>query len=931
MTSDCTSDLAASPAPLPRPVALLRASEVVIESIHDLISLACELENLNSLHGPLDAYVNRGPSLKTLKTMKKPFLLIAALLALATYQTTWAQSDEPVWDPIPERIQTSGIAVELEDFVTIPSSSENGEAPLAKINSLKYPDDGSGRLFVNDLRGKMYVIVNLAVQEYLDLKGRRPAFTDEVGLGTGFSAIAFHPEFATNGRFYTTHTESANSGAADFVPPVASSITYQWILTEWTSSDPSANAFGGTSRELIRADVPGTKHGFQDMGFNPNADPGDEDYGLLYLGIGDGSKIGQLEDDNVQNLASFLGTIFRIDPLGTNSANGQYGIPPTNPFASDGDPNTLGEIWAYGFRDAHRISWDAGGDGKMIVADIGEKNLEEINLGVAGANYGWPLREGTFLFDRHRDSLVVYPLPSDDAGFTYPVAQYKRTDTTLSSGQKIRREGRAIIGGFVYRGRAIPDLYGEYVFGDLVDGHVFHADADDFMLGQQTTIYKLKLLQNGQEVELARLVNGGLRRRTDLRFGVDSGGELYVFSKRDGNVRRVLPVFGNEEQEEPEDSADGLPIASVTASSFQNGSTLPENAIDGDFGTRWSARGDGQWIQFELAAPSALGAVEIAWYNGDQRQAFFDVETSADGQVWTQVFAGESSGTKTELERHRVVGDAPVQYVRIVGHGNSARKGSQWNSITEVRLYGEPSASAVSVNSVSASRFQDNHLPENAIDGDFGTRWTARGRGEWIQFNLEGPSTLAAVEMACYNGDGRQSFFDVAVSEDGQTWVQVLSGGESSGATAELEHYEVAEGVPVQHVRIVGHGNSQRGNAGRWNSITEIRLIGASAAVGAARGAVPGGAAALSYALDGNYPNPFNPTTEIRFTLPQAQRVTLVVYDLLGREVARLLDGPVEAGRQRVRFDASDLSSGMYLYRLQAGTFVKTRRMVLLK
>ena len=107
----------------------------------------------------------------------------------------------------------------------------------------------------------------------------------------------------------------------------------------------------------------------------------------------------------------------------------------------------------------------------------------------------------------------------------------------------------------------------------------------------------------------------------------------------------------------------------------------------------------------------------------------------------------------------------------------------------------------------------------------------------------------------------------------------------------------------MQHVRIVGQGNSQSGSAVRWNSITEVCLLGASTAGGALRAAAPN-AAALSYTLDGNYPNPFHPTTEIRFTVPQAQRVTLVVYDLLGRAVACLLGGPLEAGQQRVCFDA---------------------------
>ena len=186
----------------------------------------------------------------------------------------------------------------------------------------------------------------------------------------------------------------------------------------------------------------------------------------------------------------------------------------------------LAEIWALGLRHPLNISFDRGGTGKFLIADIGQAQVEEVNLGVAGANYGWPLREGTFATER-LDQTTLYALPADDAqnNFTYPVAQYDHS------------EGRAITGGFVYRGTAVPQLAGQYLLGDIVNGRIFHVAVDGLNPGAQATLQELRLLRGGSPVTLRTLV-GGSSGRVDLRFGQDEAGEMYVLTKQDGKIRK---------------------------------------------------------------------------------------------------------------------------------------------------------------------------------------------------------------------------------------------------------------------------------------------------------------------------------------------------------------------------------------------------------
>ena len=162
---------------------------------------------------------------------------------------------------------------------------------------------------------------------------------------------------------------------------------------------------------------------------------------------------------NGQDKTNVLGKLLRIDPLDPAltmgspdpiSANRKYRIPHTNPFLAQ--PGAVHEIFVYGFRNPFRFSFDPILD-QLIIGDVGQNNIEEIDLGVSGINYGWNKKEGTFLFNP--DDGTIAPDPNPDPRFANPVAQYSHFD------------GIAVIGGFTYRGTLVPLLANKYIFGDL--------------------------------------------------------------------------------------------------------------------------------------------------------------------------------------------------------------------------------------------------------------------------------------------------------------------------------------------------------------------------------------------------------------------------------------------------------------------------------
>src|SRR6185503_14054293 len=260
-------------------------------------------------------------------------------------------------------------------------------------------------------------------------------------------------------------------------------------------------------------------HPFGHLEFNPLSKAGDRDYGLLYtsgsdLGFSNGQGPNARNPGQLQRLDTLVGAILRIDPRSPSASGGtkglgDYTIPAINKFAADGDPKTLGEIYAYGFRNAHKLSWDLT-DGTMFASDIGMNHIEEINIVREGENYGWMKREGYFENGMTRPGGALnqlYPLPPDvlngreKDGFTYPVAMYDHD------------EGRSVAGGFAYYGR-IESLRGKFVFGDVAQGRLFAADvaalkkADD---GIPQTVAQI------EEIQLVVRDSGGNRTNVTLQ------------------------------------------------------------------------------------------------------------------------------------------------------------------------------------------------------------------------------------------------------------------------------------------------------------------------------------------------------------------------------------------------------------------------------
>lgn len=455
---------------------------------------------------------------------RSALVVLAVCLAGAT-----AGAGEHVLNALKDDIEPSPVRLQLAPYLQLPPTAD--ELPRTRINMLKPFGDGSGRLAVSDLRGPLYLVDGKSFNVYLDVSEEFGDFFDARGLGVGLASFAFHPQFAENGLFYTFHNEPRSTAPADFPVPdgLEGERGVQAVLTEWRASEPGRSVFEGSRREIMRIGFRGSAHGVQEIAFNPNLSPGDEDYGNLYLCVGEGSTT-RRRPELARSVHTIYGKVLRIDPLGRDSANGNYGIVADNPWASDEDPATLPEIYAYGFRNPHRLTWDAGGDGKALVTEIGESNIEEVNLLLPGRNYGWSYREGTFRIAPDVVEFKVYDLEEGEDeksgfSFTYPVAQYDHS------------EGMAISGGAVYRGDAAPLLQGTYIFGDIVNGRIFAVNADELELGKQAEIRELLLEMDGKPLKLLEHTAAG---RVDLRFGTDLENELYVMEKIHGHIFKVV-------------------------------------------------------------------------------------------------------------------------------------------------------------------------------------------------------------------------------------------------------------------------------------------------------------------------------------------------------------------------------------------------------
>jgi len=433
------------------------------------------------------------------------------------------------------------VTVNVAEFASVPDL--NGQAARMM---LLVDEPGTKRLFVNDMRGPIYSVSydGRSVALYVDVNDSTWAVNvQSQGRERGVQSFAFHPQFAQTGapgygKFYTWADSRNNQGPSDFQPGGGSN-THHTVLHEWTARTATAGAYDGAApREIFRFEQPFSNHNGGMTTFNPLARPGSADFGLLYIGIGDGGSGGD-PLNAAQNLANGFGKIFRIDPHGTNSSNGKYGIPASNPFADGRTPNALKEIFAYGLRNPQRFAWDPR-NGNMFVSDIGQNIVEEISLVTAGANLGWNMWEGSFRFLSRQG--VDASGPRADPKVTFPLVEYNHGDPIMSN-------RAAVTGVHVFRSAAIPALRNKVMFGDMPSGEILYFDADKLPNGGTQDIHRVLLKgADGQPTRVLELIRQQNAKqgeqpasRADLRFAAAADGRVFLLNKADGTIRVLMP------------------------------------------------------------------------------------------------------------------------------------------------------------------------------------------------------------------------------------------------------------------------------------------------------------------------------------------------------------------------------------------------------
>ncbi len=418
-------------------------------------------------------------------------------------------------------IKKSGVKIALEEVVQLPSL---GDSTDLGVVTLRAHPAGDGTLFVSDQHGVIYRIEDGKSEIFLDVRKQISDFQAGPGIATGVGSFDFHPDFLQNGLLYISHAETYKGQQPDYSISDTLKSEVQWIIGEWKMDNVKATVFTGTFRELLRLHAPTFAHGCQDVAFIPGLSNNDPDYGLLYFGYGDGGSNNIKHPELGHHLKSFLGTIMRIDPAGTNSRNGKYGIPATNPFVNERDPQTVKEIYAFGFRNPHRLAWDHTHGNRMMATDIGEANIEELNIIKKGGDFGWPVREGNFGIATLKDMKTVFRLQESDLDlYEMPFVQYDH------------EEGNAISGGYIYEGDLTP-LKNKYIFGDIVNGRMFFVNIDQQL--SDSTVYELAITQKGKETTFQELCK---IKRLHLRVAYDQyNKQLYIITKVDGKIWRVV-------------------------------------------------------------------------------------------------------------------------------------------------------------------------------------------------------------------------------------------------------------------------------------------------------------------------------------------------------------------------------------------------------
>ncbi|MEQ1804341.1 MAG: PQQ-dependent sugar dehydrogenase [Burkholderiaceae bacterium] len=315
---------------------------------------------------------------------------------------------------------------------------------------MAWPDDGTKRRFISEQTGAIWIQMpngKMSARPFIDLAGKIVTLDREFDE-RGLLGLAFHPKYKENGKFYVSYSAPKR---ADAPRPVRLHWNHTMHISEFRVSKTNPNEANlASERIILQIDEPQFNHNGGALEFGPD--------GYLYISVGDGGfandkAIGHHPTKgNGQDTSVLLGKILRID---VNSGD-PYAVPSDNPFV--GQKDFRPEIFAYGFRNPWRISFDMGGTRQLFVADVGQDAFEEVDIVTKGGNYGWNIMEGNHCFNP--DDPSNPPANCNRTGLILPIVEYPNFKSQKDA------KGISITGGYVYRGKAMPDLQGAYVFGD---------------------------------------------------------------------------------------------------------------------------------------------------------------------------------------------------------------------------------------------------------------------------------------------------------------------------------------------------------------------------------------------------------------------------------------------------------------------------------
>lgn len=384
------------------------------------------------------------------------------------------------------------------------------------------PEDGSGRLFIVDQTGLIIIITekgNIIPEPFLDIT-RKIVSLDGQYDERGLLGLCFHPDFKNNKRFFIYYSAKTRKEA-----PAGYNCTNH--VSEFTVGKNLNKADPDSEKIIISIDKPESNHNGGDIKFGPD--------GCLYIPVGDGGgandfgfghtkKIG-----NAQDITNLLGSILRID-INTSSP---YAIPKDNPLIDI--EKACPEIWAWGFRNPWRISFDSKGKNQLFAADVGQNLWEEVDIVKKGGNYGWNIMEGTHYFDPENPDVSPSSNTYSNIGnkeLINPIIEYKNANTPGGG------LGHAAIGGFMYRGNKISELAGNYIFGDWSSSN--HSSSGILLSAEPS--HKDKIW-SFDKIGIGNMPGGNINEFL-LSFGQDIENELYVLtSKKMGPSGKTGKVY----------------------------------------------------------------------------------------------------------------------------------------------------------------------------------------------------------------------------------------------------------------------------------------------------------------------------------------------------------------------------------------------------